>query len=59
MKIVAWVDVYPWNLRADNPPNTSLAQAVGGKRYRIDFEVPDPVDIDGNGDVQKVEEVHT
>ena len=48
MKVVVWCDVWPG---CERPSVLFFAPSCpvspGGKRYRIEFEVPDPVDVDG------------
>jgi len=50
MKLTLWIDVYQWTaptgpfLVHSAPPSYMVDN---GKRYRIDVEVSDPVDVDG------------
>lgn len=54
MRIKAWVEVYPWHLKPGStpyihtePPTYEVDKANGGKRYVLEFDVPDPVKVDG------------
>ena len=48
MKIVLWCDVWPGCITpAVLPFAPSYSVCPGGKRYRVEFEVPDPVEVDG------------
>ena len=63
MKLKAWVDVYPWSQEEgqSKPHITGYASLEltprVAKRYLINFEVPDPVQFDGEATDVKVEEV--
>lgn len=48
MKVVVWCDVWPGCERPSVTPFApTYAVSPGGKRYRVEFELPDPVEVDG------------